>query len=66
MGSKPSRRQTTDVTQLDRFKKKARELGADESDDALDRSLDRLNLKPVKKAVKKLGVTGTRPPSDEQ
>ena len=38
-----TKKQETD--QLDRFKKKARELGADESDDALDKSMGRLNLK---------------------
>ena len=35
--------QETDQHQL--FKDKARELGADESEDALDRSLDRLELR---------------------
>ena len=38
--------------QLDRFKKKARELGVDESTDALDRSFDKLNLKHRKEAEK--------------
>ena len=44
------RREQTD--QLDRFKRKARELGADESPDALDRSFDKLDLKQRKEAEK--------------
>ena len=41
-------------TQLDRFKKAASELGADESDDALDRAIGRLKLKdkvPTKRSA---------------
>ena len=41
--------------QLDRFKKKARELGVDESPDALDRSFDKLELKRGKDAGEKPG-----------
>ncbi len=32
-------------SQADRFKEAARQIGADESDDALDRAMDRLDLK---------------------
>ena len=34
-----------EIDQHQRFKDKARELGADESDDALDKSMDQLDLK---------------------
>ena len=58
---KMKKRQTE---QLDRFKKKARELDADESPDALDRSFDKLDLKQRKEAEKerKRGQS----PSDSQ
>ena len=36
--------QTRSSEQIDRFKEAARELGADESDDALDRVMGRLDL----------------------
>jgi hypothetical protein len=32
-------------TQAERFKRVARQLGADESDDALDRAMDKLDLR---------------------
>jgi len=32
-------------TQVERFKRVARQLGADESDDALDRAMDKLDLR---------------------
>ena len=47
------------TTQLDRFKKAARDLGADQSDDALDRIMGKLDLtkkpehKPAPKTDKK-------------
>lgn len=43
------------MTQLDRFKKAAREVGADESDDALDKIMRKLDLtkKPDEKPAKK-------------
>jgi hypothetical protein len=36
---------STGPSQVDRFREVARQLGADESDDALDRAMDRLDLK---------------------
>lgn len=36
---------TTKQSQLDRFKETAREVGADESDDALDRVFGKLDVK---------------------
>lgn len=36
---------TSKIEQLDRFKGAARELGADDSDDALDRIMGKLDLK---------------------
>ena len=38
-----------ETAQHQRFRDKARELGADESDDALDRSFERLDLRSEKK-----------------
>jgi hypothetical protein len=35
----------TKSSQLERFKETARQLGADESDDALDRAMNRLDLR---------------------
>jgi hypothetical protein len=47
----------TKESQLDRFRETAREVGADESDDALDRVMGRLDLtkkpEPEPKPVKK-------------
>lgn len=49
--------QTNSQNQHDRFKEAARELGADESDDALDRIMGKLDLKktpePEQKPAKK-------------
>ncbi len=36
-------------SQIDKFRRAARELGCDESEDALDSAMDRLDLKPEKK-----------------
>jgi hypothetical protein len=38
------------ASQLDRFKETARQIGADESDDALDRAMRRLDLRQKPKA----------------
>lgn len=35
--------------QLERFKRAAREAGADESEDALDKAMDRINPRPPDK-----------------
>lgn len=43
-------RKPVDKSQLERFKETARQIGADESDDALDRAMDRLDLKARPKA----------------
>ncbi len=49
-------------SQLERFKQVARQLGADESHDALDRAMDRLDLraksKPKGKPLEKVDVVG--------
>lgn len=53
---------TTSSDQTERFKQAARELGADESDDALDRVMGRLDLKrkPEAQSTRKvLGSSGT-------
>ena len=44
-------------TQRERFEEAARQLGADESDDALDRAMGKLNLrrKPGEDEPKRLG-----------
>ncbi len=47
-----------DDTQLERFKEAARALGADESDDALDRAMAKLDLKAKPKPA-------PEPPKDE-
>ena len=48
--------ETKHISQVERFKGAARELGTDESPDALDRIMDKLDLKkpePEKPATKK-------------
>lgn len=40
-------------SQIERFKEAARQLGADESDDALDRAMGKLNLRARPKDVEK-------------
>jgi hypothetical protein len=49
----PKKTETEDTSQLDRFKEAARELGADESADALDRIMGRLDLKKKPEPEKK-------------
>lgn len=44
-GSRDPASKQASSNQAERFKEAARELGADESDDALDRAMDRLDLK---------------------
>ena len=46
-------------SQRESFKKTARELGADESDDALDKSMGRLNLK--RRQEKEQETPGAKP-----
>jgi hypothetical protein len=50
-------------SQLDRFKEVARQLGADESDDALDRAMDKLDLRAKPKPEGEKGAP-SNPPTD--
>lgn len=54
------KKQASLETQADRFRRMAREVGADESDDALDRTTARLDLKAKPKPSLK-----PPPPDDE-